>query len=333
MRLLISLAACAPLILSLPGGAGQRPAPPADPAALRTYDLPDTVSYPEGVAYDATANVLYTASATNGVVVRINAATHAVEEVAAAGTLVPAGLATFPGVLGMKVDKEKRLWVAGGRTGMIWVLNTGTDTVVRRLTVPTAGKSLINDVALSGSAAYFTDTTVPTLWRIQASSETIGEVEPWLDFTGTAVEYGQGSNLNGITATPDGQWLIVVQMSKGLLFKIEVASRKVTVIDTAGEDLSGADGLVLDGELLYVVRQRAGEIAAVQLNADMTRGTVISRLTDPALIWPATAVKVGGDLVVVNTQFNARSSDTPRRPFTLVRVPVFRITGTHTVRE
>lgn len=325
MRLMMLLGVCAPLVFSFPGSAGQLPAPTAEPAALRTYDLPDTVSFPEGVAYDAEAGVLYTGSATNGVLIRIDAATHAVEEVASAGTLVPADLDTFPGVLGMEVDKVKRLWVAGGRTGMIWVLDTGTGTVIRRLTVPTAGKSLINDVALIGSAAYFTDTSVPTLWRIQAGSGAVGEVEPWLDFTGTAVEYAQGSNLNGITATPDGGSLIVVQMTKGLLFRIDVASRAVTTIDTAGEDLSGADGLVLDGDLLYVVRQRAGEIAAVRMNADLTKGTVISRFTDPALTWPATAVKVGADLVVVNTQFNTRSSNTPRRPFKLLRVPASRI--------
>jgi Cu-Zn family superoxide dismutase len=227
----------------------------------------------------------------------------------------------------MEVDKGKRLWIAGGRTGMIWVLDAGTGTVVRRLSVPTAGRSLINDVALIGSAAYFTDTTVPTRWRIQTANGAVGEVEAWLDFTGTAVEYAQGSNLNGITATPDGRWLIVVQMTKGLLFRIAVASRAVTMIDTGGEDLSGADGLVLDGDLLYVVRQRAGEIAAVRMSADLTKGTVISRFTDPALTWPATAVKVGADLVVVNTQFNARSSKAPLRPFTLVRVPVTRIAG------
>ena len=45
-------------------------------------------------------------------------------------------------------------------------------------------------------------------------------------------------------------------------------SKVVTAIDTAGADLTGADGLVLDGRTLYVVRQPAGEIATVHLSAD-----------------------------------------------------------------
>jgi hypothetical protein len=42
----------------------------------------------------------------------------------------------------------------------------------------------------------------------------------------------------GIAATPDGRSLIVVQMTKGLLFKLDIATKKVTAIDTAGADLS-----------------------------------------------------------------------------------------------
>ena len=94
----------------------------------------------------------------------------------------------------------------------------------------------------------------------------IGDLEPWLDFTGTALQYDEGANLNGIAALPDGQSLIVVQMGKGLLFRIDLKTKKVSPIDTAGADLTGADGLVLDGHTLYVVRQTAVEIATVSLS-------------------------------------------------------------------
>ena len=131
--------------------------------------------------------------------------------------------------------------------------------------------------------------------------------------------------MNGITVTPDGQTLIVVQMAKGLLFTIDIPSKVVKAIDTGGEDLSGADGLVLDGDTLYVVRQTAVEIATVVLSDGMTRGRVVSRFKDPGLAWPATAVKVGGALVVVNTQFNTREPNTTTRPFTFLRVPLSRL--------
>src|SRR4051812_12497466 len=111
-------------------------------------------------------------------------------------------------------------------------------------------------------------------------------------------------------------------MGKGLLFLVEVQSKKVSAIDTAGADLTGADGLVLDDHTLYVVRQTAVEIATVSLSPDYAKGAVVNRLKDPLLQWPATAVKVGDRLLVVNTQFNTRTENKQTLPFTVVSVPL-----------
>ena len=295
---------------------------PATPPAPTRIELPASVSFPEGVAYDAASGSLYTASAEDGIVVRINASTGASEVVTPAGTLMPAGTTTFPGPLGMEMDGSNRLWIAGGFTGKVWVVNTADGAVVNEVTVPTAPKSLINDMAVVGATGYFTDTFVPTLWRLSAEGGTFGAIEPWLDLTGTPIDYGvDGPKLNGITVTPDGQTLLVVHMGQGRLFKIDIATKAVTEIETAGADLTTADGLVLEGDTLYVIRQGAQEVVNLRLNADRTSGTVVSRYTE-GLTWPATAVRVGDDLVVVNTQFNTRSDSTTTRPFVLVRVPV-----------
>lgn len=295
---------------------------PAVAPSSSAIELPASVSFPEGIAYDAASGALYTASAEDGTVVRVNASTGAADVVTPAGTLMPAGTTTFPGPLGMSVDGSSRLWIAGGFTGKAWVINTADGTVVKEVTVPTAPESLINDVAIVGSTGYFTDTFVPTLWRLSESAGTFGEIEPWLDLTGTPIDYsGEGPKLNGITVTPDGQTLIVVHMGQGQLFTIDVATKAVTPIDSAGADLTTADGLVLDGDTLYVVRQGAQEVVTLQLNADRTSATVASRVSD-GLAWPATAALVGDDLIVVNTQFDTREANTATRPFTLLRVPV-----------
>jgi Cu-Zn family superoxide dismutase len=304
-----------------PQQTAEAPAPPA-PGRL---ELPAAVSFPEGVAYDAATGALYTASAEDGTVVRVNAATGAADVITPAGTLMPAGGTTFPGPLGMEVDGANRLWIAGGFTGKVWVVNTADGTVIKEVTVPTAPQSLINDLAIVGATGYFTDTFVPTLWRVSAEGGTIGNIEPWLDLAGTPIPYGaDGPNLNGITVTPDGRTLIVVHMGKGQLFKIDVASKAVTAIDTAGADLTTADGLVLEGSTLYVIRQGAQEVVTLRLNAELTGATVVSRFTE-GLAWPATATRVGEDLVVVNTQFNTRGQSTTTRPFALLRVPVSRL--------
>ena len=282
------------------------------------------MAFPEGVAADAAGGVLYTGSAEDGAIVRVIAATGASQLVVPGGTLVPSGTTTFPTVLGMKVDGGNRLWVAGGRTGKMWVVNAADGSILKDVAVPSVGTSLINDVALVGSAGYFTDTFVPTLWRLAVDGGAVGDLEPWLDLRGTPIEYGEDANLNGIAATPDGQTLIVVHMAQGRLFTIDVASRSIAPIDVGGADLTTADGLVLDGRTLYVVRQGAQEVVTIRLNAEMSTGTVVSRFTE-GLTWPATAARVGDDLVVVNTQFNTRDGGVTVRPFTLLRIPIARL--------
>lgn len=328
----LSVFATAAFALSVVGCSGPStpapaPAPPvAAPVAPVVVTLPEPVAFPEGIAYDAAADALYTGGAVDGALVRVNAATGESTIVTPGGRLVPANNETFPAVLGMKIDGTKRLWIAGGRTGRIWVVDTANGAIVKDAAVATAGKSLINDVALIGASGYFTDTFVPTLWRVTADGNNIGNPEPWLDLSGSVIEYADGiANLNGIVATPDGRTLIVVHMGKGLLFKIDVATKVVTAIGTGGADLTGADGLVLDGRSLYVVRQTAAEIATVHLAEDLSSGTVTSRFAGQGLAWPATAAKVGDHLIVVNTQFNTRADNTTTRPFTLLRVPVSRL--------
>ena len=156
------------------------------PAALERYDLPAEVTFPEGIAYDPATGSIYTASALTGTLARVNAKTKAAEIVAPAGVLVPGGTTTtFPAVLGMKLDDRGRLWIAGGRSGKFLVVDAKTGKVLKQLEVPDPSKSLVNDVALIGTTGYFTDTRAPTLWRVEAKGDEIGNVEPWLDFSGT----------------------------------------------------------------------------------------------------------------------------------------------------
>jgi Cu-Zn family superoxide dismutase len=307
------------------------PAPPeeapVEPVGESSIALPADVAFPEGIAYDEAAGVFYTASAANGVLARVNATTGAGEIVSSAGVLMPSGATTFPGMLGMAIDSEGRLWMAGGRLGTLSVVDSQTGTIVRQQTVPSVGTSLINDVVVIEGSGYFTDTFHPMIWMVPVTGNEVGDLEPWLDLAGSVIEYGEGANLNGIAATADGRTLVVVQMAKGLLFRIDVATRAITPIDTAGADLTMADGLVLDGRTLYVVRQGAVEIATVLLSEDLSTGTVVSRFTDPALAWPATAALVGDRLLVVNTQFNTRSDNSETRPFTVASVPTAVLDG------
>ena len=292
---------------------------------LAQHPLPPDVTYPEGIAHDAKSGAIFTGSAAATSIVRIQSGSKQAEVISPDGAIW-AGDA-FPALLGMKVDGAGRLWISGGRTGRIGVVDSRTGKLLKRLETPAQPAGLINDVAIAGSDAYFTDTLRPTLWRVSVKGDQIGDVEPWLQFTGTPIDYAQPPNLNGITATPDGRSLIVVHMGKGLLFRIDTADKKITPIDTGGEALNTADGLVLDGRTLYVVRQGEQEIVTVQLTGDLSQGKVVSRFKNPALLWPATAAKVGDRLLVVNTQFNKRNSKDPVTPFSILGVPVSMLSG------
>ena len=120
---------------------------------------------------------------------------------------------------------------------------------------------------------------------------------------------------------------VVVQMNKGLLFRVDVADKQITAIDLGGESVATGDGLVLDSQTLYVVRQGEQEIVTIDLAGGSRQGSRVSRFKDPALAWPATAVKAGDRLLVVNTQFNKRTTKDPVMPFSIVAVPVSRLTG------
>jgi len=164
------------------------------------------------------------------------------------------------------------------------------------------------------------------LFKVAADTET---AEVWLDFTGTAFEYREGGpNANGIIVTPNDQYLLVVQMNTGQLFRIDTASKEVVEVDLNGETLEGGDGLVLDDRTLYAVIQTNNEVVSVDLADDFASGTVRSRFEDESLAYPATAVKVDDGLLVVNAQFDTMESEGgPALPFNVLRIPISALQG------
>ena len=299
------------------------PAQAQAPAATR-FVLPPSIEYPEGIAWDADARAFYVGSSPGGQLVRVDAASGRATPF---GTGLGAQLGgKFPGLLGMHVDGRGRLWIAGGATGKVFVVDQKTGALVRTIATPDADQGLVNDIAFAGGRAFFTDTRRHMLWSVPMDGGGT-TAQPWLDFTGTAMEAGPGANLNGIVATPDGRALIAGHMSRGQLFRIDLADRKVTRIDLGGQTVEGVDGLQLAGNMLYIVRQPAGEIVTVRLAADRASGRVVARNKTDGLAWPATAAIVGDELWVVNSQFNRRGTGDPVRPFWVQRIALSALGG------
>jgi len=286
------------------------------PEGTTQYELPGDAVFPEGIAVDESAGVFYVAGAGSGGIYRVDIASGEATE------FLPAGSRGQFMTIGMDLDDMGRLWVAGGGSGEVLVFDAASAEQVATFTTPQGPAMFLNDIVVTNAGdAYITDSNRPTLWRVPAGSVEGGggEAEPWLDFTGTAFEYGEGFNANGIVSNEDGSVLLVVQASTGNIYRVDVASSEVTQVD-AGVALTGGDGLVVDGETLYVVQNGEDRVAVLRLADDWSSAQLVGYLEDERLSSAATAALVGDDLLVVNSQFAAMQG-TPEVPFTVSVVP------------
>lgn len=309
-RRMVGLALLLALIAAvLPWQAGAANQPKA-----RIYSFPaNDVVFPEGIAYHAGNGDFFVGSTANGAVYRGNIRRNNLE------VFLPGGQDGRTAAIGMKVNPQGQLFVAGGGTGMIWMYDAVTGRLLSAFSTGRQG-GFINDVTITpDGAAYFTDSNIPVLYRIKADEQGVFRYETWMSFDGTPLQYTQGFNLNGIVSSADGKYLIVVQSNTGKLFRISTETKEVTPISLLGNDvMTFGDGMVLDGQTLYVVRNQLNLVVKLQLNADFSAGQQVGSVTDPSFMYTTTAAKVGDRMLLVNSQFNKRGGGaTPTLPFTV----------------
>ncbi len=116
-------------------------------------------------------------------------------------------------------------------------------------------------------------------------------------------ELAAGFNLNGIEATPNGKTLIAVQTNLGRLYRIDPASGSADLVELTGGDVAFADGILLDGQTLYVVQNELDRIAVVRLSPDLGSGEIVGYLMHASLDVPATIAEHGERLYAVNARF------------------------------
>jgi sugar lactone lactonase YvrE len=228
-------------------------------------------------------------------------------------------ITTNPGgpSLGMKVDLRGRLFVAGGNRGNGRVVHAFTGDVLATYAFAT-GTSFVNDVIVTPHGAYFTDSVNPFLYvvpfglggRLPDPSAVVR-----LPITGDLV-YQAGFNVNGISRTPDGAALLVVQSNTGGLFRVDPATGASRRVDLGGQTVLNGDGILLVGHTLYVVQNQDELVAVIALNDAGTSGTVLRRTPDSRFDIPTTAAWYKGRLWVVNARFS--TAPTPDTEYTAV---------------
>ncbi|MCP9234871.1 SMP-30/gluconolactonase/LRE family protein [Lewinella sp. JB7] len=204
--------------------------------------------------------------------------------------------------VGLAYDAStKYLYVAGGPTGMAYVLDTRTRNEVARYDF---GGSFVNDVTVTTDAAYFTDSFEPKLYVVQLRPNGTPTGQTSTLELGGDFEFRAGAfNANGITATPNGKALIVVNSTFGTLYLTDPATGVATRIELNGATVVNGDGILLVGKTLYVVQNALNQIAEIELSSDYRSGRVTDIITDPAFRVPTTVARKGSTLYAVNARF------------------------------
>ena len=207
---------------------------------------------------------------------------------------------------GITTDAKGRIYVAGGPNGIgtgrpdLWVYAPdGTLLVALQTGVDNA---FLNDVAIGpDGAAYFTNSNAPQIFRV-AFEDGAWRVTTWADATGT-IPTAAGFNLGGIVVAPDRRSLVVAQGNVGVLWRFDLATRLATRISTDA-DLRNADGLVLQGTRLRVVRNFDRILTTLRLAPDARSARfVASEATDPTRVF-TTAKIAHGRLLLVDSKFD-----------------------------
>ena len=308
-RLALPTALCLALSVVLaPAAAAVRPADPDLPTRI---DLPDGFQ-PEGIESDAAGN-LYVGSLRDGDIWTVNVLTG--DERLLVDNAADAGLVS----VGLHLDDQGRLWVAGGPTMQVRVYDVASGELLETYPFPTAG--FINDLDISRNAVYATDSVNQQLLVVpllDGGALPAPSAATTMELTGD-LSYSAGFNANGIAAR--GGWLVLVQSNEGLLFKVNPRTGETTTIDTGGYDVTNGDGLELRGRTLYVVRNFSNLVAVLTLRAGLTQAEFVGDFTseDFELDIPTTGTLTQGALWVVNARFSTPPAlDTP---YWITRLP------------
>ena len=278
--------------------------------------LPDGFN-PEGIAVSS-KGVFFAGSLADGAIYRGDVVTgegHILVE--GEEGRIAVGLAYDP--------RTDQLWVAGGPTGQahVYDANSGENLATYQLSDPEEGGTFVNDVVATLSGAYFTDSFRPVLYRVPLSlgedlpGEDEVEIEE-IELTGD-FEFEEGTfNTNGIDAPYGGGVVLIVHSTLGKLYWVEPDTGRAVEIDLGEDDVTNGDGILLDGETVYVVQNRKNQIAEVRLDPTLLSGSVARLITEENYDVPTTVGDYYDFLFAVNARFGTEPG--PDTQYSVVRV-------------
>lgn len=265
---------------------------------------------PEGITTDGKR--LYAGSLADGRLLRADPRSGRTKVLPKSRTMSPA----------VGIDHDRRrdvLWVAGGPSGEIRAHHARSGKLLGTWTMPPANR-FVNDLVVTRDAVYATDSFNPELAVVPLDGKKLpasGETDV-LPVTGDFAQVG-GFNLNGIVETRRHH-LVAVQTATGQLFRIDPGTGDATLVDLHGYSVANGDGLELDHDLLYVVRNFDNLVVAIELEDDATSGEVEEEITAADLDVPTTVALVRHHLFAVNARFGS-VTDPTTADYWITRLP------------
>ena len=312
------------------GGPGDNTPKPGDtetptqvPAVSEVLNLPEELTFPEGLAYDGGQGYFYTGSFEDGAIYRGKAG-ETWEPWQAPGT---DGRVS---ALGMVVDPpRRRLFVA--TVDGVQAYDLDRNLLLADFAAPAAsngGESFLNGLARgTDGIIYVSDSYQP---RILYVDPALDGLKVWTDIPGTTMTWGAGYNLNGLAILGRTD-MYAVKSNDGALWHIDLDTKVFTQVELTGSarNLMFGDGLALGSRGgLFVMLNQPDEVAQVTLGADGLTG-VIAGFADASdgLMFPSSAILNEGRLFVVNSQIDQLAAGVPPQvPFTISAVVVPEVT-------
>lgn len=220
--------------------------------------------------------------------------------------------------LGMRVDSRSNyLFVAGCFWGNAFVFDADSGEELMNYQLAELG-TVINDLAITRDAVYFTDFGQPFLYRLPlsrngrlpAGTDAATPLPLTGDFADDHEAFDSFSLGNGIVATPDGQTLIVGNSANAQIYRVDPATGHTDriIVDPPLEGF--LDGIVMHDGVLFILTPYdpadAADIDRIQvvaLDEDMLTGTLVGVITDPDMDGVASGALFGDSLYVNNARY------------------------------
>jgi len=297
------------LVLAFVACAGDAPTaltPSANRAFTAVSTFPGIIQLPNGFAADGLSfgegTTFYVGSDVAGAIWRGDARTGA------GSLLVPQQPGRFACAIAYDA-RSGRLFVGGSFTGQAYVYDavTGATLGVYQLADPAVGPTGVLDVAVLRDAVYFIDVAQPVLYRLPLGPNGTLPRQSAVQTIPYSGDYqfvpGGAFNTSGMVATPDGQWLLVNNVTTGTLYRVNPATGQTTAVNLGGASVPNGDGLALVGHTLYVAQDMPNQVVAVHLDSEFLNGAIEPALQNTALDFPTKLAAFGSSLYAVNGRF------------------------------